>query len=90
VDDVAARMFAVTLYAKLLGIQSDAVANAGGPVPMHEAMKEARLGIARTPNGRTTWGAYQHYGNPYFRLFYEETKTTAPKKARKSRRRRSR
>jgi hypothetical protein len=37
---------------------------------MHEAMKVARLTIASTPNGRTTWGAYQHYGNPYFRLFY--------------------
>ena len=100
VDDVAARTFAVTVYANLLGIQSDAVPNAGGPVPMHEAMKQARLAIARTPNGRTTWGAYQHYGNPYFRLLYEETKQTttsqrktkqaATKKARKPRRRKSR
>lgn len=100
VDDVAARMFAVTLYAKLLGIQSDAIPNAGGPVPMHEAMKQARLTIARTPNGRTTWGAYQHYGNPYFRLFYEKptpkiatrrkTKAAASKKARKTTRRKSR
>ncbi len=100
VDDVAARMFAVTLYAKLLGIQSDTVPNAGGPVPMHRAMQEARLAIARTPNGRTTWGAYQHYGNPYFRLFYEEAKQkpaskakrkpAAAKKARKTRRSKSR
>jgi hypothetical protein len=36
---------------------------------VHDAMKPARLEIARTPNGRTTWGAYQHYGNPYFQLF---------------------
>ena len=106
VDDVAARMFAVTLYTNLLGIQSDIVTSAGSPVPMHEAMKQARLTIARTPNGRTTWGAYQHYGNPYFRLFYEETKqkttgqrkkkstaskkSTAGKKARKTTRRKSR
>ena len=94
VDDVAARLFAVTVYAKLLGIQPDT------PVPMHEAMKEARLAIASTPNGRTTWGAYQHYGNPYFRLFYEatkqkttgqqRTKRAAGKKARKTTRRKSR
>jgi len=42
------------------------------PVPMHVAMQRARLTIAATPNGRSTWGAYQHYGNPYFRLFYEQ------------------
>ena len=91
VDDVAARMFAVELYSHLLGIQSDTVSNGAGPVPMHVAMKEARLAIARTPNGRTTWGAYQHYGNPYFRLFYETAKPpAAPKKARKAMRRKSR
>jgi len=56
-------------------------------------MREARLTIARTPNGRTTWGAYQHYGNPYFRLFNEKPgqKTTSKqKKARKTTRRKSR
>jgi hypothetical protein len=37
-------------------------------------MQRARLTIAATPNGRSTWGAYQHYGNPYFRLFYEQKK----------------
>jgi hypothetical protein len=37
---------------------------------MHEAMRMARSGIADTPNGIRTWGAYQHYGNPYFRFFY--------------------
>jgi CHAT domain len=97
VDDVAAREFAVTLYSNLLGIQTAA---AGNPVPMHEAMREARLAIARTANGRTTWGAYQHYGNPYFRLFYadtkqktksrQKTKPAARKKARKTTRRKSR
>lgn len=38
------------------------------PMVMHEAMKEARTTIARLPTGRLTWGAYQHYGNPYFEL----------------------
>lgn len=70
VDDTAARTFALTLYSGLLGID---LANDGTPsqaLPMHKAMKQARLTIARTSNGRTTWGAYQHYGNPYFQLFY--------------------
>ena len=73
VDDVAARVFAVTLYSHLLGIQPPEPDSEEpvGAVPMHEAMRKARLAIASTPNGRTTWGAYQHYGNPYFRLFYE-------------------
>jgi hypothetical protein len=92
VDDLAARTFALTLYAGMLGIKlteedsevksPDTTADEGNahspnqaaPVPMHEAMKRARLEIARTPNGRTTWGAYQHYGNPYFQLFYAASK----------------
>ncbi|MGI9078299.1 MAG: CHAT domain-containing protein [Gemmatimonadaceae bacterium] len=40
-----------------------------GPQPMHMAMRAARLAIAHTPGGVTTWGAYQHYGDPNFRLF---------------------
>ena len=75
VDDVAARVFAVTLYTHLLGIQASAAEPS--PVPMHEAMRQARLTIADTPNGRTTWGAYQHYGNPYFRLFYDPADSRA-------------
>jgi hypothetical protein len=69
VDDVAAREFASTLYSNLLGVQKATASHpADGSVAMHEAMKRARLTIAATPNGRSTWGAYQHYGNPYFRL----------------------
>ena len=45
-----------------------AAARAAAPLPMHEAMRAARLEIAGTPNGARTWGAYQHYGNPYFQL----------------------
>ncbi|MBC7791645.1 MAG: CHAT domain-containing protein [Anaerolineae bacterium] len=40
-----------------------------GPQQMHVAMRAARLAIAHTPGGVTTWGAYQHYGDPNFRLF---------------------
>jgi hypothetical protein len=36
---------------------------------MHHAMRMARLAIACTEDGASTWGAYQHYGNPYFQLF---------------------
>ncbi len=36
---------------------------------MHAAMRQARLAIAALPNGARTWGAYQHYGNPYLRFF---------------------
>ncbi len=82
VDDVAARVFAITLYSHLLGLKNDSdktvSRRTGGAVAMHEAMREARLAIARTLNGRTTWGAYQHYGNPYFRLFYDESEQCGP------------
>ena len=36
---------------------------------MYAAMRDARRAIATTPNGVRTWGAYQHYGNPYLRFF---------------------
>jgi pimeloyl-ACP methyl ester carboxylesterase len=82
VDDLAARMFALTLYSNLLGIELGDAARRPerrpeGARSMLEAMREARVRIASTPNGRTTWGAYQHYGNPYFLFFYSpETQQT--------------
>ncbi len=36
---------------------------------MRVAMRSARLSILETPSGAQTWGAYQHYGNPYLRFF---------------------
>jgi hypothetical protein len=36
---------------------------------MFEAMRDARYAIAKSEAGVATWGAYQHYGNPYFQLF---------------------
>jgi CHAT domain len=39
------------------------------PMLMHEAMRQARITIASLSTGRLTWGAYQHYGNPYFHFF---------------------
>ncbi|HYP53646.1 MAG TPA: CHAT domain-containing protein, partial [Pyrinomonadaceae bacterium] len=75
VDDLAARVFALTLYSGLLGMTvNDTGRNLGrapdGARQMSVAMREARLAIARTAGGRTTWGAYQHYGNPFFQFFY--------------------
>jgi hypothetical protein len=80
VDDLGAREFALTLYSRLLGLREVAGQSGryerdpGGPRPMHLAMRDARRGVAVTPNGRTTWGAYQHYGSPYFQLFYPSKK----------------
>lgn len=77
VDDQAALTFALTLYRKLLGLV-DVIGTNGDPArlapnhepkPMHVAMREARLSIADDPGGAKTWGAYQHYGYPYFAFF---------------------
>ena len=51
------------LYARLLG--SDGV---GPPVSMHQAVRHARNKLSETACGGASWGAYQHYGDPYFRL----------------------
>jgi pimeloyl-ACP methyl ester carboxylesterase len=65
VDDQASRTFAKRLYTGLLGIGQD-------PEAMHVAMRQARLAIQ--DGGTLIWGAYQHYGNPYFRAFRAEKK----------------
>ncbi len=57
IDDSAASHFAASLYASLLGA-------AAAPAPMWQAMRDARRAIAAS----LSWPAYQHYGDPYFRL----------------------
>jgi CHAT domain len=79
VSDIAARKFAKTLYGSLLGMPegdltdsqpgADPDATVAGGLPMYAAMRRARIGIMGTQDGARTWGAYQHYGNPHFRLF---------------------
>jgi pimeloyl-ACP methyl ester carboxylesterase len=71
VDDAAARLFAQTLYEQLLGLQPDQSGQyaATEPVPMHAAMRAARRRVAGSLGGARTWGAYQHYGNPFLRFF---------------------
>lgn len=80
VEDRAARDFALTLYAGLLGLRPNRQPPSPSaftgpaylpdkPLPMYLAMQHARVEIATPPSDTRTWGAYQHYGNPYFRFF---------------------
>lgn len=74
VDDLAAQLFALALYRQLLGLElpsGDTIDNARGPrfEPMHIAMRSARREVAGSRSGQQTWGAYQHYGNPFHRFF---------------------
>jgi CHAT domain-containing protein len=67
VSDTPAAIFAQTLYSALLGIHQDNPVSAGTPLPL--AMFEAVRAARRAISDNTTWGAYQHYGDPYFRFF---------------------
>lgn len=82
INDNAAREFALKLYGRLLGIapirsEEDKIIgferDLKGPQKMHVAMHEARLAIAKSSYGAMTWGAYQHYGNPYLQFFDNES-----------------
>lgn len=68
VDDQAAQTFARVVYSSLLGLTTRGVAGPSQRAVMYMAMKAARAAIAGTPGGVQTWGAYQHYGSPFFRL----------------------
>lgn len=68
IDDNAARLFAHRVYSGLLGLENP---DNPEPEPIFIAMREARCQIAS--QGGRTWGAYQHYGNPNFRLFDAES-----------------
>ncbi len=79
VSDSAARLFAVTLYSALLGLEeSQESPGTYRPVPpmkMYQAMQKARRAVAK--DWAQTWGAYQHYGNPYLQ-FFDERKLAVP------------
>jgi hypothetical protein len=77
VNDVAARRFALTLYASLIGVPLEGSDFPDWPLPMHTAMTRARQAIVESGDGALTWGAYQHYGNPYFQLFDAESMQAA-------------
>ena len=99
VNDLAARRFALTLYEHLLGLTGDGTGGeqTATAAPMHRAMQMARREIAASDEGVRSWGAYQHYGNPYFRLFEtlappdtqeagKESRRAAPPKGRRFKR----
>ena len=73
IDDRAALLFAASLYSQLLGIRWDGKRSdfvLDSPRPMYVAMREARRALFLDgAGGRRTWGAYQHYGNPFYRVF---------------------
>jgi hypothetical protein len=78
VGDAAALAFALTLYRELLGLTLEEDGKSykrEDPKPMYWAMRMARQAIVGTTDGRKTWGAYQHYGNPHFQLIFGGTAT---------------
>lgn len=89
VDDVGAKTFALQLYAGLLNLTGDGKKNEDKTRQrMHAAMQQARLRVAEGGWSVQTWGAYQHYGNPYLRFFDtgedEEAEKNAAEKKRKT------
>jgi CHAT domain-containing protein len=86
VDDTAALEFARRFYRGILGLLGEGSLAES----LHEAMREARRKIARIgPGGMQTWGAYQHYGDPNFRILRPTAETTGgvrPKRTASSRR----
>ncbi len=57
IDDAAAKHFAVELYNKLFKGET-----------FGEAVRQARLSTYRNYSSSNTWGAYQCYGDPYYKL----------------------
>jgi len=74
INDAAALEFARRMYRGLLGLRGSGQA----PEPIHEALSAARQEIARPGlGGLQTWGAYQHYGDPFFRFFSDAEKKSS-------------
>jgi len=73
VDDAAALDFARAFYKALLG--TSGVAGQGQPddgLPFGDAVKTARAEVHRLHGARcNTWGAYQCYGDPQWRLSHD-------------------
>ena len=78
IDDSAARTFAIELYANMICLQSKqggigfekrATTETPKYMYMYKAMQKARQKIQDIDTGIRTWGAYQHYGNPYLQFF---------------------
>ena len=88
VGDRAARRFALDVYAALLGLELSWSRDRPGewdvkgpvtpPAAISSAMLDARKDLAKNGIGKKTWGAYQHYGNPDFRLLDRTQWRTVP------------
>jgi len=84
ISDDAAAEFALDVYGALLGLPKDKITGDDKLEPIHamwEAMRIARVQLANTGAGRMTWGAYQHYGNPYYRLITDNPKRPVQRRA---------
>ena len=57
VEDVSAQLFARVFYEQMFE-----------GIPFGEAVRRAREAVYNTDNRYNTWGAYQCYGNPWYRL----------------------
>jgi len=80
VNDDAALTFALSLYRELLGLQDDKPSTPGRFATMAEALKAARAAIIGQGGGGRTWGAYQHYGSPFYRFFDAAVNAAKPVK----------
>ncbi len=87
VGDAAALVFARTFYARMLGLKLDpaydepVATGLEAPGDMVQAMRDARVACLKSGTGLTTWGAYQHYGNPYTRFVeYDRAPAAQPVK----------
>ena len=67
VDDSAALTFARKFYESFLGLDGQQGAS------IREAVRLARCAAFVSGDSANTWGAYQHYGNPEFRLAGSES-----------------
>ena len=85
VGDAPARLFARVFYGAMLGLEltedngrlvPEKVAT--GPVDLAEALCRARVEVRKLPGGLRTWGAYQHYGNPFKRFLAGRGEGPAP------------
>ncbi len=75
VGDGAARQFARVFYGAMLGLDLTeekgrlvAMRAITGPTDLAEALRRARAEVQKMRGGLRTWGAYQHYGNPFSRF----------------------
>jgi len=64
----------------LLGLQDDKPSTPGRFATMAEALKAARAAIIGQGGGGRTWGAYQHYGSPFYRFFDAAVNAAKPVK----------